>query len=60
MENKSKAQDLEEYITKVGKYLEFYSFQANREALLVILSDLYDSGFKTGQETPVVKEEVLT
>jgi hypothetical protein len=40
-----------ETLTQVGKYLEFYSFQANREALLDILNKFYDSAFKLGEDS---------
>jgi hypothetical protein len=50
-----KEKQVEETLTKVSKYLEFYSFQANREALVAILNEFWDKTFKDGEESGLVK-----
>lgn len=53
MTDKNKLVD--ETLTKVGKYLEFYSFQANREALTAILNEFWDKSFKAGEESGLIQ-----
>lgn len=50
-----KEKQVDETLTKVGKYLEFYSFQANREALMAILNEFWDKAFKDGEDSGLIK-----
>lgn len=48
-----KEKEVEELLVQVSKYMEFYSYQANREALKSMFEKFYDKANEAGSNSAI-------